>query len=81
MVGRDAEQHPCRSGEALDMGEDKATRWRRMSREQRERLMSVVAAIQTGLDELDSELLDGAGSCRRSCQNEKTQGIYFSMTY
>ena len=42
------------------MSEDKATRWRRMSREQRERLMSVVAAIQTGLDDLDGELLNEA---------------------
>ena len=39
------------------MSEDRATRWRRMSREQRERLMSVVAAIQTGLDELAGENL------------------------
>lgn len=40
--------------------EDKATRWRRMSREQRERLMSAVAAIQTGLDKLADEVLDEA---------------------
>lgn len=31
------------------MSEDRATRWRRMSQAQRERLMSAVAAIQTGL--------------------------------
>ena len=42
------------------MNEAKATRWRRMSREQRERLMSAVAAIQTGLDEFAGELLDEA---------------------
>ena len=42
------------------MSEDKTTRWRRMSREQRERLMSAVAAIQAGLDGLDDELLDEA---------------------
>ena len=42
------------------MSEDKATRWRRMSREQRERLMSAVAAIQTGLDELAGDVLDEA---------------------
>ena len=42
------------------MSEDRATRWRRMSREQRERLMSAVAAIQTGLDDLDGELLNEA---------------------
>ena len=33
------------------MSEDKDTRWRRMSREQRERLVSAVVAIQTGLAE------------------------------
>ena len=42
------------------MSEDKATRWRRMSREQRERLMSAVAAIQTGMDELAGEVLTEA---------------------
>ena len=39
------------------MSEDRATRWRRMSREQRERLMSAVAAIQTGMDELAGDVL------------------------
>ena len=40
------------------MSEDRATRWRRMSREQRERLMSAVAAIQDKrLDDLAGEVL------------------------
>ena len=39
------------------MSEDKATRWRRMSREQRERLMAAVAAIQDGLNELAGNAL------------------------
>ena len=40
------------------MSEDKATRWRRMSREQRERLMAAVAAIQDKrLDELAGDVL------------------------
>ena len=43
------------------MSEDKATRWRRMSREQRERLMSAVAAIQDKrLDGLAGEVLTEA---------------------
>ena len=37
------------------MSQDRATRWQRMSRKQRERLMSAVAAIQTGLDDLDGD--------------------------
>ena len=40
------------------MSEDRATRWRRMSRKQRERLMSAVAAIQDKrLGELAGEVL------------------------
>ena len=39
------------------MSQDRATRWQRMSREQRERLMSAVAAIQTGLDDLAGDAL------------------------
>ena len=42
------------------MSEDKTTRWRRMSREQRERLMSAVAAIQTGLEKPAGGVLDEA---------------------
>ena len=42
------------------MSEDRATRWRHMSREQRERLMSAVAAIQDGLEELTGDALDEA---------------------
>ena len=55
------------------MSEDRATRWRRMSREQRERLMSAVAAIQTGLDELAGELLNEAlhPQDRRALQREQ----------
>ena len=39
------------------MSEERATRWRRMGWEQRERLMSAVAAVQTGLDDLADEAL------------------------
>ena len=39
------------------MNEERATRWRCMSREQRERLMSVVASIQTSLDALAGDVL------------------------
>ena len=40
------------------MSEDRPTRWRRMSREQRERLMSAVTAIQDKrLDDLAGEVL------------------------
>ena len=42
------------------MSENKATRWRRMSQEQRGRLMSAVAAIQNGLDNLTDEALANA---------------------
>ena len=38
------------------MSEDKATRWRYMSREQCEHLMSAVAAIQIGLDKRDDDV-------------------------
>ena len=39
------------------MGEDKATRWRRLTQDPRDRLMAAVAAIHTGLDEFAGEVL------------------------
>ena len=43
------------------MSENRATRWQRMSREQRERLMSAVAAIQDKrLDDLAGDVLADA---------------------
>ena len=60
------------------MSEDRATRWQRMSREQRERLMSAVAAIQTGLDELAGDVLD-EGRCTWSTSiscTHRTAGCY-----
>ena len=39
------------------MSEDKDIRWRQLTQDQRERLMSAVAAIQTGLGELAGDVL------------------------
>ena len=39
------------------MSEDKARRWRHLTPAQRKHIMSVVAAIQTGLDDLADDSL------------------------
>ena len=46
------------SGTERLVKESRGVRWQRMSRKQRERLMSAVSAIQTGLDSLAGDVLN-----------------------
>ena len=48
------------NGEENPVRETRGVRWQRMSRKQRERLMSAVAAIQTGLGDLAGDALGEA---------------------